>query len=208
MLKKCLTSFGFGAQADNFKRASPRFARYADKHNYDYHAPSLDLFDEWRKVHRKAYAWLKLPLLSRLLEAYDVVFWIDADVVIVDDSVDAFEESSTAPMSMVVHRVKLGTHPNTGVWICRREAKAIIDAIDVEEPIPYHVDRWWEQAALHRYFGLDLWADVFNVPQTDDWGELPYRFNAIARDERGIPKEAAFIHAAGLQDVFDDAIER
>ena len=208
-MRKCLTSFGYGRQADNFKLSSPRFAEYANRHRYDYHIPQLNSFDAWRVSHPdKCYAWLKLPLLSQLLCHYDVVLWIDADVVMVDGSVDILAEASAAPMSMAVHRVAKGRHPNTGVWLLRREAKAIIDAIDIDKRIPYRLDRWYEQAALHRHFGMDLNADVLNVPHTDEWGELPYRFNAILKDDRGIPDDVAFVHAAGFQHVFDEAMEK
>ena len=209
MSLKCLTSFGFGRQQYNFKRSTNLFRRYSETHGYDYHSPELNSFDSWRVAHPdKNYAWLKLPLLSELLASYDVVLWIDADVVIVDDTIDILDEADSAPMAMVVHRVARGRHPNTGVWLLRRDAKNIIDGLDITTRMPYRVNRWYEQAALHRHFGMDLNAPVLNVPQTNEWSELPYRFNAILKDGRGIPENAAFVHAAGYQHVFDNALAR
>ena len=208
-MNKCLTSFGYGFQEDNFKKSSPLFLEYAQKHGYDYFVPNLESFSKWRKENPdKCYAWLKLPLLSDLLSRYDLVLWLDADIVIMDNTTDILSKAGQSPMSMVVHRVKKGWHPNTGVWLLRKEAKSIIDSIDIKTHIPYHVKRWYEQVALHRHFGMDLWTFPLNTPKTDDWSELPYKFNAIKPDERAIPEDAAFIHAAGFQDVFDEAYQR
>tara|TARA_R100000458_G_C8275369_1_gene250417 strand:+ start:785 stop:1423 length:639 start_codon:yes stop_codon:yes gene_type:complete len=208
-MNKCLTSFGYGRQRENFKKSSPLFLEYAQNHGYDYYVPSLGSFSEWRESNTsKGYAWLKIPLLSEVLSRYDVVLWIDADIVIVDGEKDILGDAGDSPMSMVVHRVEKGRHPNTGVWLLRKEAKSIIDSIDIKTSIPCRVKRWYEQAALHRHFGMDLWSPVLDTPRTSDWGELPYKYNAIKRDERAIPNDAAFIHAAGIQDVFDEAYRR
>ena len=208
-MKKCLTSFGYGPQRPNFLKTTGLFSEYAALHSYDYFVSAESRFKEWIKDNpSKGYAWFKIPVLSKLLCIYDVVLWIDADVVIMDNSKDILDEAGSEPMSMAVHDVKKGTHPNTGVWILRKPAKAIIDAMDVETKLPLHLIRWYEQAALHRHFGMDLWKIPLHTPKTDDWGELPYRYNAIKPDVRSIPEDAAFIHAAGFQDVFDEAYQK
>lgn len=204
---KCITTFGYGKQSDNVRKSAPLFQGYASKHGWDFFIPCLDQFSIWRERHPElGYAWLKIPLIIRLLEIYEFVLWIDADVVIVDDSVCLTDVASDAPMSMVVHNVEAGTHPNTGVWLLRKDARSIIESVDIRTRLPWRIKRWYEQAALHRHFGADLLSKVITVPRTKDWGELPYRYNAIEQDTRGIPRDASFVHAAGIQRVFDDSI--
>ena len=58
------------------------FRRFGERHGYDVVVGGEEAIAD------RAPAWSKIVLLRRLLESYDYVLWIDADAIILDDSVD------------------------------------------------------------------------------------------------------------------------
>ena len=92
-------------------------------------------------------SWQKLTHMLAGLVAHQRVVWIDADVVILDPSVNILDEMPEhAWQGVVEHETNCGTVPNCGVWVVTRAM----------EPVLEHAWRcgryinhpWWEQAAI------------------------------------------------------------
>lgn len=202
MLSKCLVTFGFGdVSAPLLKAAMPTHYRYAEAHGYDYLVPSEQCARRFRPVWGRPASWLKVGVARGLLDSYDVVLWLDADVAVLRHDIDILDESPQAPMAMVVHHTPDGAVPNCGVWVLRSGAGAFLDSL-WDCPEFARSAGWWEQAAVIHRLGGDPDQTPVNVPAGPLWDELPYHWNPHRNDARGIPADARFFHAT----MFDDRL--
>ena len=130
--------------------------------------------------------WSKIVLLRRLAASYDLLLWLDADLVIVDRSLDiASEQEEERFLYLVEHQTQEGRMPNSGVMLLRGggETIAFLDDVYAQEDLVHH--RWWERrdlpaarvparpdraghahAAAHRPHEADLaaWNAIRNSP--------------------------------------------
>lgn len=192
MSSKVITTFAFGPQADLLTVSLPTFQRYALCHDYDLFVPAQREFN-------RPWSWFKVPLLLSLIEAYETVLWIDADVVVRKFDVDILAEAPPAPTSVVVHNTSDGAVPNCGVWIVRKEAKPLLEGMWHRADYR-RSDCWWEQAAFIAALGGDPDQTPTHTPAGDGWGELPYHWNPHVNDARGIPSNCRFFHATQIHD--------
>ena len=182
---------------------------YAASVGCDFFVPDESYFDSWVKDHPEfdweahhKLCWLKIPLLSSLLDEYDEVVWIDSDVVIVGTD-NVFDDMSECPISLVVHEWKPGEIPNSGVWAVRKAAKEILDTIKIDPDIAK--DAVWgdaigydgEQSMLLKRLGCNVNSGNLYMPPSDLWDELPYKYNSVFHDRRGVKPGAVFIHGCG-----------
>jgi hypothetical protein len=150
-MRKAIVSLGTGRQSALLRIASRSFRRYAARHGYE-----LELHTEIVDPTRPA-PWSKVVLLRRLAESYDLVLWLDADLVIVDPSLDiACELEDGRFLYMVEHQTREGRMPNSGVMMLRGGAQTIVflDEVYAQEDLVKH--RWWENAAICRLLGYRL----------------------------------------------------
>lgn len=191
-MKKTIVSFSIGEKHSNLLQiAIPSFYKYASKHNYDLFIPSYDkvkeicnLFD-WD--YERSASWLKIPILKYLLEIeqYDLVLWLDSDVIINKTSNDAFENfyDSSYIQGLVFHDIP-GINfkvPNCGVWILKQNCISLLNEIWNN---PFSRDeKWWEQGSL-----IDL---MFRNSITKEKQELfektcqlPFNYNVHLHDRR------------------------
>jgi hypothetical protein len=149
---RALATIGTGALAPVLDLSLPRMQSFADRHGYDVVVGAGD--SDGRPP-----AWGKITLLRRLLDTYDAVLWIDADVLIVDELEDVPALRPGAFQGLVEQR-KRETVANTGVWSMRScdESRSFLEAVWERSDRIDHP--WWEQAAV-----LDLlgYADVPNT---------------------------------------------
>jgi hypothetical protein len=132
--------------------ALPRIERYAARHGYD-----VVVGDGTNREGRPA-SWSKVILLQRQLARYEACLWMDADLLIVDDSLDVGAEvPPAAAQAVACHSAPhCGTVPNFGLWFVRAQALPFLDLVWELEVFWDHV--WWEQAAalvLLGYAGLE-----------------------------------------------------
>lgn len=136
--------------------ARPSFEAFADRHGHD--LVIAEPFDIQRPP-----AWQKLPLLrDLLLSGYESVLWLDADVVIVDDTEDVVAPDGCW-QTLVEHHTNDGLVPNTGVWLARPPMVPVFE--QMWRMVEYVQHPWWEQAALVAlmgYHGQPLKADPEN----------------------------------------------
>jgi hypothetical protein len=150
-MRKALVSLGTGPQTRLLRIAARSFRRYAARHGYE-----LVLETEVVDASRPA-PWSKIALLSGLLGSFDVLLWLDADLVIVDASTDIAEELLPDRfLYLVEHATKEGRMPNSGVMMlrCGEGAARFLDDVYAQDDLTDH--RWWENAAICRLLGYEL----------------------------------------------------
>jgi hypothetical protein len=189
---KVLTTFAFGDQADLLDVSLPTFRQYALRHNYHLFVTPQPVFD-------RPWSWFKIPLILSLLQTYETVLWLDADVAVVDYSKDILDDCSDAPFNLVVHETRDGKVPNLGVFVARQSAIPILKQM-------WEIDgytrsnSWWEQAAFISVAGGDPDATPTETPPSEMWSSLPYEWNPHLHDRRGIQDGLRFFHATMFPD--------
>jgi hypothetical protein len=150
-MRKAIVSLGSGPQSRLLRIAARSFHRYAARHGYEL-ALHTEVLDRTRPA-----PWSKVVLLRRLAEAYDVLLWLDADLVIVDTSVDIIDELEEGRfLYLAEHHTPAGRMPNSGVILLRGGVETItfLDDVYAQEDLVDH--RWWENAAICRLLGYRL----------------------------------------------------
>ena len=183
--RKALCSIGTGPQARLLRLARRSFAPYARRHGYDLH-----LLTEPYERTRPA-PWGKVALLRDLLPRYDLLLWLDADIVIVDPSEDiASRRDPDRFLALVEHRYDGRQFPNTGVLMLGTSdrAAAFLDALWGSEDFVEH--RWWENAAVLDLLGYDL--EHPNPVRGSAWRDgvqfLPNEWNSTVHDPAEHPR--------------------
>lgn len=190
--RKALCSIGCGPYEQLLAITGPTFERYAQRHGYD-----LVLRTEVDTNHRPA-PWAKVPLLLELLEEYEVVLWVDADAIIMDDTVDvAAEVRPDKWMYLARNTTSEGLVPNTGVWMFTRgpAARDFLEAVYAHEGCIDH--RWWENAAVIDLLGYRF-DPVRPGPENRFTSGVRYldpAWNSIGADPAARPR---IKHYAGL----------
>ena len=174
--RKALVSIGTGPQRKLLALARRTFEPYAERHGYD-----LVLRTEPIDTTRPP-AWSKIRLLRELALDYDVLVWLDCDLMIVDGRADiAAELGDQHLLCLVEHEVGQGRMPNSGVMVLRggEQAAAFLDDVWAQERYAEH--RWWENAAICHLlgYGLDPPRPVRETPLLRATKLLSPRWNAI-----------------------------
>lgn len=199
-MKKVITSFGFQEHSDMLSVAIPSFYRYASLHNYDCFFPGLDFFSDVTKNY--PYSWWKLEAITFLLHNYDIVLWLDSDVIICDPLKDIAQDlDQDCDIGMVVHEVPIGQVPNCGIWILRSNALQWINDLWKYDNF-IRSDGWWEQAAMLHKLGIDPDSDPVKIPEKTNikFTSLDYRWNPHVHDHRGLPQDLRFLHFTMFND--------
>jgi hypothetical protein len=146
-----IASLGAGPQQRLLELSRRTFEPYARRHGYEL-ALHTRVVDESRPA-----PWSKIRILRDLVERYETVVWLDADLVIVDDRVDIARELDDGRfLGLVEHRHPTWRMPNTGVMVLRggAEAAGFLDAVWVLDRYVEH--QWWENAAVCDLLGYEL----------------------------------------------------
>jgi hypothetical protein len=141
----------------------PTFRRFGERHGYDVVVGREEAIED------RAPAWSKVVLLRRLLEHYDYVLWVDADAIILDDSLDPVSLLAEGDyQALVRYRWHDEEGACTGVWLLRNVERAIafLDAV-WEGGDGYLQLHPWEQAAAMRLLGYNVDPDRFVA--TTEW---------------------------------------
>jgi hypothetical protein len=149
--RKAIVSLGCGPQSRLLGLAARSFRPYAACHGY-----ALELRTEVLDRSRPA-PWSKVVLLRELAASYDLLLWLDADLVIVDRTLDiACELEDGRFLYLAEHATAEGRMPNSGVMLLRGGAPTIdfLDEVYAQEDLVEH--RWWENAAICRLLGYEL----------------------------------------------------
>ena len=149
MLKKILIS---GYNGDYFNRMSnitfPIMKQYALNYNMEYKLYELPYLN-------RPISWSKIPIIHELLNKYDLVIWLDSDVVIINQSEDiTYQCNDNNIQYLANHNVAGNKNPNCGVWILKKDMIPILEQVWKMEK--YINNCWWEQAALIELMGYEI----------------------------------------------------
>lgn len=146
-MNRAIVTFASGEYDQLLAVSLPPMQRYADRHGWMVIA-ATGTGDDFERPP----SWMKIPILQAALRDFDEVLWIDADVVIADDSRDITDEvPADAWQALVEHHTADGAVPNCGVWLVRRPMAEYLDRLWSMTEYLHH--GWWEQAALLQLLG-------------------------------------------------------
>jgi hypothetical protein len=139
-VSRALVTFAVGDHERLLQLSLPRMAEYADRHGYELRA------DPPRPLYRPP-SWLKVAALLAALDEHEEALWLDADIVIVDGSLDVADEAPAGCwQALVRHHTADGEVPNAGVWLVRQAMRTTLERL---WSMDHYLDHpWWEQAAL------------------------------------------------------------
>jgi hypothetical protein len=142
-------------------------------------------------------AWGKVLLLQQLLEEYDEVLWLDADVAIVDHSRDIADVvPAEAYQALVETHLEEIVYVNSGVWLVRADPRTFAFLQAVWDSTEYIEHKWWENTPLKLMLGYSL--DGETPPRPTTWSEgtclLPHEWN-LQEHVQGL-RDARFRHYA------------
>jgi hypothetical protein len=162
--KRVIASLGAGSHQSLLAIARRTIEPYATRHGYEL-ILQTEAVDDTRPP-----PWSKVRMLQELVDSYDLVVWLDADLVIVDQRVDiASELAPSSFLGLVEHRYRESRFPNTGVMVLRggpAAAEFLDQAWNLER---YSHHQWWENAAVCELLGYGL--DPPRPLQSTSWRE-------------------------------------
>jgi hypothetical protein len=184
-VRKALCSIGTGPQARLLRLARRSFVPYAQRHGYDLH-----LLTEPYETSRPV-PWSKVALLRDLLDRYDLLLWLDADVVIVDPTLDiASQREADRFLALVEHRYDGKRFPNTGVMLLESGPDAAGFLSALWNATAYIDHQWWENAAVLDLLGYEVEQPAPARPSA--WREktqlLSNEWNSTVHDPAGHPR--------------------
>jgi hypothetical protein len=198
-MNKAIVSFAHGDKfVDLLKVAIPRFYKYSTIHNYDLIIPSynnvVNICRQYKWDHNRPTSWLKVPIIKHVLQSgFDIVQWIDCDVIINKLDIDInteFQDTHHNQSFVVHHDLYEGEVPNAGIWGFKQSAISLLDDIWNQEDCINH--KWWEQ-------GANIKLITSNKEYLDKCYTLPYAFNVHKNDIRfkykDWEKEGIMLHA-------------
>ncbi len=193
--RKVIATIGTGPMEPVLEVALRSFVRFAELHGYDV------VVGSGASDGRPA-SWGKIPLLRELVGSYDVVVWLDSDIIIRDASVDLPVLPPRALLGMVEHTSppEFGRVLNGGMLVLRGcpETVELLDEVWAQTQYARH--RWWEQAAVMHLMGYP--PDPLPVTPTGStrWRErlalLPPEWNVLYAWPW--PEGPRFLHLAGM----------
>ena len=184
MTRKALASIGCGPMEKVLAVARPTFERFADRHGYDLFL-STTSHSEGRPE-----SWGKTRLMRQLLDDYDVVLWVDADAIILDDSEDPSELLAPDDYQALALLHPLDQElPCCAVWLMRstERAKSFLDLVWTMDQ--YLDDRFWEQAAVLDLLGYSVHPSHLIAPTEwmvgtcllgEEWNRMPLTTRELA----------------------------
>lgn len=169
-------------------RSALSFERYARRWTWDLVLSTEDLAEG------RPPPWSKIPLLRALMDEYEWLLWLDADVVIVDLDADIGNEIRPgSDLYLTEHHTDGGYTANSGVMLIRSSdwARSFLDEVWARADCAEHP--WWENAAILELLGYGL--DPPRLVRPTTWLQrtrfLDTRWNSIEIDRADRP---AFVH--------------
>ena len=184
-MRKAIVSMGIGPQARLLRLMTATVVPYASRHEYDLHLLA-GVLDRERPP-----SWSRIKAFQRLQAEYDVLVWLDADLMVVDGRVDIASELEPGRfLYLVEHRTREGQVPNAGVMMVRTgdECAQFLEEVWAQEDLVDHP--WWESAAIARLLGyeLDPARPVTETPWRARTKLLSGRWNSIPDSPTGSPR--------------------
>jgi hypothetical protein len=203
MNKIILTGYSGNLYKKMSQMTFPRIESYAKRYNADC---KLIKF----KNGNRPISWQKIPIIKKYLKKYDIVLWIDIDVVIIYEEENIFDNVENNKIQCIVnHHILDYLVPNAGVWILTKKMLPYLEIMWDNDKFLNH--GWWEQAALMELMGfvvsddesprLYCKTDLFNKTKWLDqkWNHHP--------DDSQKTEYPNFIHVTMYEDRLKKIIE-
>jgi len=183
-----ICSLATGTHVHLLSIAAPTLVAFGERHGWD-----VVLSTEEDLCQGRPAPWAKIPLIRQLLEEYDLVWWIDADAIIVDASKDVRDEMAEDKDLFLVEHLFEWPHQhaaNTGVMVWRSTdwSRDLLDATWANEKYTYHYA--WENVALIEILGYSIWPFFHREPTK--WMErvqlLGVEWNSVWTDPSPAPR--------------------
>jgi hypothetical protein len=150
MKKRVIATVSVGLHKELFFLAQSNLEQYAKLHNYEI-SNCRNTLDSSRPI-----AWTKILHILQLMENYEEIFWIDADAIILDGTVDVSTVvKRDSDLAWVYHENLNQSHPNAGVMFIRvnTATRRLFELANQQRDLDNHP--WWDQAALMRALGIE-----------------------------------------------------
>ena len=183
-----ICSLATGAHVHLLSVAAPTLVAFGERHGWD-----VVLSTEEDLCAGRPAPWGKIPLIRQLLDEYELVWWIDADAIIVDASKDIRDELDPDKDLFLVEHLFEWPHQhaaNTGVMVWRSTdwSRALLDETWAMEKYTYHYA--WENVALIELLGYCIWPFFHREPTK--WMErvqlLGVEWNSVWPDPSPAPR--------------------
>jgi hypothetical protein len=190
---RAVCTMAHGPHLELLEVTGPALERYARTHGYE------SVVVRHRLDPTRPASWDKVVMLRELVRRNDVVMWIDADALILDDAPDVEEELSPRRfLHMVEHRVNGARVPNAGVMVLRGgpASARFLDRVWKQRQFIDH--EWWENAAILHLLGyreLDGLRPVVPSVWRFGFGALDHAWNSVPADPSPAPH---IVHCAGI----------
>jgi hypothetical protein len=188
--QRVICTMAHGPHRELLDVTRPALERYADRHDYDVQIV------EGRLAPARPVAWGKVALLHSLVASHRLVFWVDADAIVLDEAPDITDEVDDARfLHLVEHRVDGERRPNTGVMALRggRLASRFLERVWDQRQFVHH--KWWENAAVAHLLGYRVGPSM-RPARLSGWrplvGFLNRSWNSIPDDPAPRPHVAHF----------------
>ena len=145
-----LTAAGPTMHRTMHELAVPTFRRFADAWGYDVRAVDLPSGGAAASDPAQRAKWAKVWLLREAVQDYELVLWLDADVLVVradEDIAEHLHPDHFQALALEHVPAEHRLNPNTGVWLVRScpAAVAFLDAVEEAGPQP---GPWADQGAV------------------------------------------------------------
>lgn len=180
--------------------AAPTLLDYGERHGWDVVLSTEEL------AGGRAPSWGKVPLIRELLADYDLVWWIDADALVVDSSVDIRDELLPDRHLHVVEHLfpwpsSFAASAGVMVWRAGARSEQLLDDLWADER--YAQGYPWENGALLDALGYTADPCFMHLDPTERIGHiglLSSAWNSVWSDPAPTPR----IHHHGGDITFED----
>ena len=153
---KYLVTVATGSHRAFLDVTRPVLEDYASRHGYELVVPEEDPAPE-----RTNKQWGKIACIRGLLPSCELLFWIDADAVIVDPTADIADALPRRRfLGLVEHHFLGQSVPNTGVMVVRSGRRADRFFEELWGKTAYLEHKWGDNAAVLELLGYDFDADA------------------------------------------------
>lgn len=134
-------------------RCSEKLSKYCQKYNYPL------ITEETYVIKDRDYMWSKVPLIRKTLLNYDYVFWIDADMMIMNENIrlEHFIELYLGNKETMMS-IDGGGQINTGFWVLKN-TPYIHRLLELIENLPEIAGMYHEQGVFNNMYN----KNTFNL---------------------------------------------
>lgn len=180
-MRKAMLLYATGdAHGEMHRMTLPSKVAYAERHGYDLVTPGV-------VVGNRHPSWEKVAILRGLLDEYEQVLFLGADVLIAHGHKDiAADVPREAWQALVVHDIdsmpgtpRVGYVPNCDIWLVQRGMEPWLERMD-KMSVALAAHPWWEQAANMALMGYSIQQPCLRHQPSELWArtyELDARWN-------------------------------